>query len=449
MKFRRLVYLLKIPIPYVLGHLELLWHFGNESGEVIGDLTNLELAAEWQGKPGELTEALLKCGGEGRAGFIDESINHPGIYKLHDWYDHAPKYALNYDAKKIIRKRERTCIQCGTIFQSSSDSARFCSSACKQACYRNRAKPNQDDGDELDINEETPENEKTVTQMLRNVTRTQPNPTECNLPNGALPIGTELNQAEPIPTKSFGTVPNRAEPIRTELNQTQSNISTMAKDPPARVRTHRAEEAGVCESGDYRAVGETCCRSQEGNSHEAEAPRRKTEPKEKELVQSMQPDPLGPSPVSERVQTPVAGGRAFPMGIGDIYLEKFRDVDHDDFACFDACVAAYNQTAKDIQNQPVEKKHAHFARIENSADAFLALLKGCEWTAGEAMDPAVIQECLRLYLNGVVDGGKPYLTGLDLFWGDPAGTKSASWRDFYPEAVRIVEEEGRMRDGKE
>ena len=81
---------------------------------------------------------------------------------------------------------------------------------------------------------------------------------------------------------------------------------------------------------------------------------------------------------------------------------------------------------------PVEKKHAHFARIENSADAFLALLKGCEWTAGEAMSTTVIPGVLKTVFKWGCGWRNTISDGVRSFLGDPAGTKSASWRDFYP-----------------
>jgi hypothetical protein len=67
-KFRRLVFVLKEPIPHVLGYLECLWMVAYECGDpLIGDQTDVELAAEWPGERGKLCKALSECR------FLDES----------------------------------------------------------------------------------------------------------------------------------------------------------------------------------------------------------------------------------------------------------------------------------------------------------------------------------------------------------------------------------------
>lgn len=84
-KFRRLCYELKMPEPYVLGHLEYLWAVGYESGsDSIGDSLDVELAARWQGERGVFTQALLA------SGFLDEA--EEGLLSIHDLHDHAPEY---------------------------------------------------------------------------------------------------------------------------------------------------------------------------------------------------------------------------------------------------------------------------------------------------------------------------------------------------------------------
>jgi hypothetical protein len=58
-KFHRLVHLLGIPEPHVLGHLEYLWRVGYSSGEpVIGDELDVEIAAKWCGERGAFVRAL-------------------------------------------------------------------------------------------------------------------------------------------------------------------------------------------------------------------------------------------------------------------------------------------------------------------------------------------------------------------------------------------------------
>src|SRR4051812_26885101 len=52
-KFRRLCHLLAVPVPHALGYLECMWSVGYQCGDpVLGDATDVELAAEWPGEPG-------------------------------------------------------------------------------------------------------------------------------------------------------------------------------------------------------------------------------------------------------------------------------------------------------------------------------------------------------------------------------------------------------------
>jgi hypothetical protein len=73
-KFRTLVKLLGLPVPYAWGLLECLWAVGYASGNpVIGDAADIELAAQFPGEPGTLFDALLTCRlidetGDGRRG---------------------------------------------------------------------------------------------------------------------------------------------------------------------------------------------------------------------------------------------------------------------------------------------------------------------------------------------------------------------------------------------
>lgn len=103
-KFKRLVRTLGVPKPHVRGYLELLWDVAYECGNpVIGDSHAIEAAAEWPGKEGELTAALLEAGGRGRSGFIDAVDGEDGIYQIHDLADHAPDYVK----KRRQREMER------------------------------------------------------------------------------------------------------------------------------------------------------------------------------------------------------------------------------------------------------------------------------------------------------------------------------------------------------
>jgi hypothetical protein len=105
-KMNRLVYMLGEPKPHVRGYLELLWEVAYECGDArIGDAVDVELAACWPGEPGKLCKALLECGGEGRAGFLEEVPGEPGRYQVHDLYDHAPEYVRKRMDREEARRR--------------------------------------------------------------------------------------------------------------------------------------------------------------------------------------------------------------------------------------------------------------------------------------------------------------------------------------------------------
>jgi hypothetical protein len=88
-----------MPAVYVEAHLESMWKPAYESGDdVIGDETDVELAAEWEDagrQPGEWFKAVLACR------WIDDLGN--GKYAIHDLYDHAPAYVQ----RRMEREAER------------------------------------------------------------------------------------------------------------------------------------------------------------------------------------------------------------------------------------------------------------------------------------------------------------------------------------------------------
>ena len=105
-KFRRAMCLLSETRAHVRGHLELLWEVAYECGKPeIGDAADVELAADWQGEPGKLCQALLQCGGKGHAGFIEDIPGEPGRYQVHDLYDHAPEYVRKRVDRELARQR--------------------------------------------------------------------------------------------------------------------------------------------------------------------------------------------------------------------------------------------------------------------------------------------------------------------------------------------------------
>lgn len=108
-KFKRLVLMLKMPRPHVRGHLETLWEVAYECGEPrIGDSDSIEAAAEWHGEPGILFQALLSCGGPGRAGFIEDCPDSQGEYQIRDLWDHAPEYVQKRRKREDERKSKNT-----------------------------------------------------------------------------------------------------------------------------------------------------------------------------------------------------------------------------------------------------------------------------------------------------------------------------------------------------
>ena len=107
-KFHRAAHELKIPRPHLLGYLEYIWRVGYASGEpIIGDSVAIELAAEWKGKRGRLTEVLLMVG------FLDKTDN--GLYAIHDLHDNAPDYV--HSRYRMERKRKRDSEQSVTVTQ--------------------------------------------------------------------------------------------------------------------------------------------------------------------------------------------------------------------------------------------------------------------------------------------------------------------------------------------
>jgi len=103
-KFRRAMYLLAETRAHIRGHLELLWAVAYECGDPkIGDVTDVELAADWQGEPGKFCKAILMCGGKNHAGFIEELPDESGRYQVHDLYDHAPEYVRKRMDRELAR----------------------------------------------------------------------------------------------------------------------------------------------------------------------------------------------------------------------------------------------------------------------------------------------------------------------------------------------------------
>lgn len=128
-KFKRLVYMLGIPAPHALGHLEYLWRVGYASGNaIIGDETDVELAAEWNGESGKLAKALLEVR------FLDQ--REDGRLQIHDLHDHAPEYVASRAIREAERGKPKQCEYCSKAYRSSEPHSRFCTDRCRKANHR-------------------------------------------------------------------------------------------------------------------------------------------------------------------------------------------------------------------------------------------------------------------------------------------------------------------------
>jgi len=77
---------------HVVGHLEVMWNSAHrKKTPILGDFDRIEGAAKWPftRERHQFAAALVKTG------FVDEVV--PGLYAVHDYYDHAPEYR-----KKLI-----------------------------------------------------------------------------------------------------------------------------------------------------------------------------------------------------------------------------------------------------------------------------------------------------------------------------------------------------------
>lgn len=147
-KFRRLARALDAIQPglgtlLARGALELIWEGAYEAGDpFLGDQTDIEDRAQWNGPNGALRSALQDAGGEGKPGFIEEGgtpfwpEGRTGTYRVHDLFDHAPQYVTNRRERESERKETKTCARCRSEFKSPDAKAKFCSGACRTAAWR-------------------------------------------------------------------------------------------------------------------------------------------------------------------------------------------------------------------------------------------------------------------------------------------------------------------------
>lgn len=106
-KTKKLARLLSISRASAIGHLLCLWWWCQEYADN-GDLSAYEPAdiaeaADWDGEPAELIDALLNCGTKGNAGFL--ARNEDGALLVNDWHEYGGKLSLR---REQARERMRT-----------------------------------------------------------------------------------------------------------------------------------------------------------------------------------------------------------------------------------------------------------------------------------------------------------------------------------------------------
>jgi hypothetical protein len=111
-KTLRMVDLLKCDRHKLIGHLHELFWWGLDNANtqgVVGDVPALTLAdaAGWPLKDADrFVRALLECGGQDHAGFLEE---RPGMgYVLHDWYEYAGQYNDRRQQRKEANRRNQS-----------------------------------------------------------------------------------------------------------------------------------------------------------------------------------------------------------------------------------------------------------------------------------------------------------------------------------------------------
>jgi len=146
------------------GVLEMIWYHAYEDGDArLGSAEDIEYSVGWDGEPGELVTALLRCGCNG-PGFIEEVADFPGQFMVHDLMDHAPSYVLQRAVKERERKIPKTCGQCGAEYRSASQTSVYCTDRCRVAAHRERHRSASD----TDCNGTVTDSNVTVT--VRNTT---------------------------------------------------------------------------------------------------------------------------------------------------------------------------------------------------------------------------------------------------------------------------------------
>lgn len=93
-----------------IGVLEMLWACAYECGDdELGTPQNVEELAGWTGAPGVLF-AALRDAGLPHVGFIEPSPDGSECWRIHDLYDHAPRYVKERMEREVVRTQNGTTI---------------------------------------------------------------------------------------------------------------------------------------------------------------------------------------------------------------------------------------------------------------------------------------------------------------------------------------------------
>lgn len=116
-KLHKFARLLGINRAQAIGHLHLLWwwtlSYAPDGDLSSFDVTDLAIAAEWEGDADKFVAALIDCGSGERSGFIDRES-----YTLHDWLEYGGRYQQQSSSGEIgnhIRwhvQRDRVEVDC-------------------------------------------------------------------------------------------------------------------------------------------------------------------------------------------------------------------------------------------------------------------------------------------------------------------------------------------------
>ena len=135
-KLKRAARTLGICCPQLVGHLHYLWWWALEYAQD-GDLTGYTVediadAAGWEGDASAFVEALVGCGVNGGAGFLERGED--GRLYLHDWSDYAGKLLERRATERERIRARRTCTQ----YVAPTDAVQTQDVVCKSRVEKSR-----------------------------------------------------------------------------------------------------------------------------------------------------------------------------------------------------------------------------------------------------------------------------------------------------------------------